>query len=84
MYRLYVDPDAFDIDDEVQRISDQIDQTILDNRAVPPGVRAYLGYLSYLAGDYAAAEEHFVAEKEHFPESAVFVDGVLRRMKNDV
>lgn len=83
IYRMYLDPDAFDVEDEVQRLSDQIDQTILDNRAAPPGVRAHLGYLSYLSGDHDAAVAHFEAEKKHFPESSVFVDGLLRRIKDD-
>ncbi len=83
VYRMYLDPDAFDIEDEVRRLSDQIDETILANRAVPPGLRAYLGYLTYLSGDHAAAVAHFKAEKKHFPESSVFVDGLLKRMRDD-
>ena len=83
IYRMYLDPDAFDAEDEVRRLSDQIDATILASRAVPPGLRAHLGYLTYLSGDHAAAVAHFKAEKKHFPESAVFVDGMLKRMRDD-
>ena len=83
VYRMYLDPDAFDIEDEVRRLSDQIDETILANRAVPPGLRAHLGYLTYLSGDHAAAVAHFKTEKKHFPESSVFVDGLLKRMRDD-
>ncbi|GJM23199.1 MAG: DUF4810 domain-containing protein [Planctomycetota bacterium] len=46
-----------------------------------PGFHAQLGYLHYLAGNGEAAVRHFQAEKTFFPESSVFIDGMLERVK---
>ncbi len=51
-----------------------------EDRVPPPGVHAQLGYLEYLAGNADAAVRHFEAEKTLYPESTVFIDGLLRRM----
>ena len=45
-----------------------------------PGMYAQLGYLEYLAGNQEIAAGHFKAEKGLYPESSVFMDGLLRRM----
>ena len=52
-----------------------------DHGLIPaPGMYAQLGYLEYLAGNYELAAGHFNAEKNLYPESAVFMDGLLKRM----
>jgi hypothetical protein len=45
----------------------------------PPGFYAYLGLLYAEAGDEYKAITFFEAEKAHFPESAAFMDVLLRR-----
>ena len=46
-----------------------------------PGFHAQLGYLHFLAGNGEAAVRHFEAEKTFFPESTVFIDGMLGRVR---
>ena len=57
----------------------------LSNRAgggrVPPGMLAHLAYFYYLNGNTTAAAEYLRAEKETFPESAHFVDFILRQVQ---
>jgi hypothetical protein len=47
---------------------------------VPPGKYAHLGYLYTMSGDKAAARHCFETEKVLYPESSVFIDGLLARM----
>jgi hypothetical protein len=37
----------------------------------------------YLTGNIDAAHGEFVTEREKFPESAIFIDGMLRRLRRE-
>jgi hypothetical protein len=52
-----------------------------DPGAVPPGARAYLGFLYLENGDRAAARLRFAEEKDRFPESAALMDEMIRRTR---
>jgi hypothetical protein len=49
-------------------------------QAVPPGFRAHLGLLQLAAGSPDQARGLFEAEKAAFPESAAYMDQLLRRL----
>ena len=51
------------------------------NAALPPGFRAHLGHQYLLAGRLDDARDAFRAEKAAFPESATYMDFLLRRME---
>lgn len=46
-------------------------------KPVPPGIRAELGYMMLETGDTAEAEQLFRAEKQAWPESAMFMDRMI-------
>jgi hypothetical protein len=48
--------------------------------ALPPGLRAHLGMLHLAAGNADRARELWVAEKAAFPESAPYMDQLLKRL----
>ena len=77
IYRLTVD--GASVQDEILVIERDIELTESQGKRVPPGKCAYLGYLYADAGDLERAKECFEREKEFFPESGVFIDGLLRR-----
>jgi hypothetical protein len=70
-----VDPAA-----QLARLEADVQRIRASGGRVPPGVYAHLGFLEFSTGDVAAARQHFLEERELFPESAVFIDGVLARM----
>jgi hypothetical protein len=65
---------------EAKVLSEEIDATLAKGRRVPPGKLATLGFFHYQNGDREAARACFQREKELYPESAEFVDGMIRRM----
>jgi hypothetical protein len=65
---------------EVKVLSKEIDATLKKGRQVPPGEYAMLGFLYYRLGDLKQATDCLLREKELYPESATFVDGMIRRM----
>ena len=48
--------------------------------ALPPGFRAHLGMLKLSAGDADQARQLWQAEKTAFPESAPYMDQLLKRL----
>jgi len=81
IYDMYLEPGKSSLTDEILRLEEQIEQAATHGKSVPPGLHAHLGYLYANDGDYNTAVIHFKREKEKFPESTDFIDGILRRMK---
>lgn len=52
--------------------------------ALPPGFRAHLGMLKLAVGDPDRARQLWLAEKEAFPESAPYMDQLLKRLDSPV
>ena len=74
------DSAAQHLSDEIRRISGDIEKAQVEGRRVPPGLHAHLGYLYDLSGNPESAALEFEQEKALYPESAKFMDGLLRRM----
>ncbi len=83
IYSMYMQPDKLTVPEEIQRLEAQIEKTDATGKNVPPGLHAHLGYLYSGLGNYQAAAAHFDAEKAKFPESEVFINGLLKRMKKE-
>jgi hypothetical protein len=64
----------------IRSLSADIEKARVEGLVVGPGMHAELGYLYYVTGNYESAALEFAAEKELYPESAVFMDGILGRM----
>lgn len=81
LYDMYMRPGKTDTDTQIVKLNEDIERTNAEGKRVPPGVHAHLGFLYYQQGLVEAAYEEFTTEKFLFPESTVFVDGVLERMR---
>jgi hypothetical protein len=80
LYAMWIEPGSADPTTQIAQLREDMGRAAAEGRRVPPGVWAHLGYLYWSQGDADAAREALVRERELFPESAVFVDGLLRRM----
>ena len=76
----YSTPGELDPGAEINLLTEDVERARAEGSKVPPGVHAHLGYLYYTQGNRAAAKQHFLTEKELFPESKVFIDGILKRL----
>ena len=80
IYAGYKNPGSSDpVTDSVILEADMA-RTQAEGKQVPPGVRVHLGYLYFSQGRDSEARALFNEEAEIFPESKVFVDGLLSRM----
>ena len=80
VYQMYAKPGKADPGTQIVKLTEDIGRTEGRGRRVPPGVHAHLGYLYYTQGQADLAAEQFQIEKELFPESTVFIDGIRARM----
>lgn len=81
LYAMYFRSDGLDLQDMMARLEHQIEQALAEQALVPPGVRAHLGFLYQQAGNDTQAQRWLRAEAEAFPESRVFVEGLLARAR---
>ena len=81
LYAMTVQHGSFDAAKDMQVLSEQVARAKAEGRQPGPGVQAHLGYLHAMAGDSSGAAGWFAAERQDFPESAVFIDGMLARMR---
>ena len=80
IYTGYKNPGSSDpVTDGELRAADMA-RTEAEGKQIPPGVRIHLGYLYFEQGRDDEARALFEMEKQVFPESTVFVDGMLARM----
>ena len=68
---------------EEQLQSMQDDKTVLqgEGKGLPPGYRAHMGLLYGRKGDLESFRSQLEAEKQQFPESAGFMDFLMRNLK---
>lgn len=80
VFTVCAQPDAIDVGREVERLVQLVKASAEAKVDVAPGVHAHLGYLYSLQGDLDTATAAFLSEKELYPESTVFIDGLLARI----
>ncbi len=81
---MYTDPGEATNEVQIQRLNESIQSAQDVNMAVPPGLYAHLGMIYARQGNMKAAMQAFEMEKNVFPESALFIDGMVERAKKRV
>jgi hypothetical protein len=83
IYRSYATPGAVSPETQIERLEADYQKARADNKPVPPGFHAHLGYLYFQVGKLDQAEQELQTEKAHFPESAVFIDRLLANLRKN-
>jgi len=66
--------------EQVSAMEAQAEKARAAGASLPPGFRAHLGMLKLSAGDADQARQLWQAEKTAFPESAPYMDQLLKRL----
>ena len=80
VYTMYAHPDKATPELQVAKLEEDFQKARSENKPVPPGFHAHMGYLLTQLGKSDQARHEFEAEKAGFPESAVFMDRLLANM----
>lgn len=65
---------------QLQTLAEAQQKAAATGTPLPPGFRAHVGLLQLRLGRDAEARSQFEAEKAQFPESAPYIDSLLKRM----
>ncbi len=83
IYAMYANPGEATPAVQITKLSAQIEQTRSRGEPVPPGVHAHLGYMQYISGNIDAALVEFEQEQASYPESALFIESIKRRLEGE-
>jgi hypothetical protein len=80
VYDMYAKPGKATPELQAAKLEEDFQKARAQNKPVPPGFHAHLGYMYFELGKADAARQEFETEKANFPESAVFMDRLLARL----
>lgn len=67
--------------DQIAAMNAHAEKARAKNASLPPGFRAHLGMLHLSAGNPDMARDFWMAEKSAFPESAQYMDSLLKKLQ---
>lgn len=79
----YVKPGSADPPTQIQKLTADIQKAEASGKRVPPGIYAHLGFLYALDGKDSQSKAAFRREQELYPESSVWIEGMLNRARKN-
>lgn len=81
VYSMYNDPGKSPAEEQIAKLEEDYQKARSSNKQVPPGYNAHLGYLYFKIGKVDQAIQEFETEKTLFPESAVYINRLIKQVK---
>jgi hypothetical protein len=81
IYASYASPGKIPPQSQIDQLEKDYQKAKAENKPVPPGFHAQVGYLYAQLGKPDDARREFEAEKASFPESGVFMDRLITNLK---
>ena len=82
IYAMYHDPGKVPPEEQLLSLEQDYQKARAADRPVPPGYHAQVGYLYFQLGKIDQALQSFETEKALFPESTVYMDRLIARLKH--
>jgi hypothetical protein len=79
IYKTHHTPSEVPPSEQIETLLADIDKAEAFGKRVPPGVYAHLGFMYAADGNKELALQSLIKEKELFPESATFINGIIQR-----
>lgn len=76
----YFKGDGSSLDEQLRILSEKAQRAQAEGAPLPPGFRAHLAMIYLRLGRDGEAKQELEAEKVNFPESAQYMDFLLKRM----
>ena len=81
VYALYADNGRVPPEAQITQLEEDYQKARAANKSVPPGYHAHLGFLDFQVGKPDQALQSLQTEKALFPESTVYMDRLIARIK---
>lgn len=82
IYTMYSDSNKVSAEEQILKLESDYQKAQSANKSVPPGYHAHLGFLYFQTGKTDQALQSLQTEKALFPESTVYMDRLIARIKN--
>jgi hypothetical protein len=82
VYAMYSDTGKVSIEEQLNSLERDYQIARAADRPVPPGYHAHVGYLYFQLGKTDQAMQSFETEKALFPESSIYMDRLIARIKH--
>ncbi|MEY8212445.1 MAG: DUF4810 domain-containing protein [Colwellia sp.] len=79
VYDSYINPGSSDAQAQISKLNVDIQQSENQGKRVAPGIYAHLGFMYAIQGKESQSQAAFLEEKSLYPESKVFIEGMLDR-----
>ncbi len=83
IYAMYSDTGKVPIEEQLLHLEHDYQRARAADKSVPPGYHAHVGYLYFQLGKIDQALQSFETEKALFPESTVYMDRLIARIKGN-
>ncbi len=83
VYGHHLKADEFSAHVQIKTLTKDIEKAQAIGKPVAPGVYAHLGMLYASIGNLDSAIDSLNAEKKHFPESSILIDGLTSSLKSN-
>lgn len=83
VYAIYSDTGKSSAEEQLLKLEHDYQEARAADKPVPPGYHAHVGYLYFQTGKIDQALQSFETEKALYPESAVYMDMLISRLKKD-
>lgn len=77
----YVEPGSADPQTQIEKLNADIQKSEGLGKKSAPGIYAHLGFLYAVQGKDSQSKTAFMEERSLYPESAIFIDGMLNRAR---
>ena len=81
IYQMYSEPGKAPPEQQLIKFEEDYQKSMSQNKRMPPGFYAHVGYLYFESGKLDQAYKNFEMEKLHYPESCIYMDSLIQRMK---
>lgn len=81
LHAMFDEPGKIPPEQQLQALEADLERSKAMNATSAPGIHAHLGYLYFQVGDTTQARLAFETEKRLFPESTVYMDRLITRLK---
>jgi len=83
IYNAYIEPGSADPQTQIEKLEVDIQKSEALGKKPAPGIYAHLGFLYAIQGKDTQSKAAFMEERSLYPESIIFIDGMLARAKKN-
>jgi hypothetical protein len=79
IHNSYIEPGSADPQTQIEKLNVDLQKAEAKGKRIAPGIYAHLGFLYAMQGKDSQSKAAFMEERTLYPESSIFIDGMMKR-----